>query len=274
MRTNKREDKVIEQFCERLSEIELQTVQVVERPDRDYPGLGGCDAVIERGNRRFALEHTSISSFLNQRKDDARFNKVVVPLEQAIPQAFPDSWVEIAVPVGAVPTGTNWSKMTENLRDGCISAIAQMQFGETGRKFEFEDFPFPVWISRYQTCRSACHVMRFVSSKLKAQLENDMSRAVCKKRKQLAPYKKKGMSTLLILDSDDISLVNHYSLAEAFSKAAEGNKSDGLDEVFLAESDRDPIWFFPVKLYDRLYPNLPEFRQFFEAQYFLTYGEE
>jgi hypothetical protein len=34
----------------------------VERPDREWPGQGGCDAVLNRGGARQALEHTTLDS--------------------------------------------------------------------------------------------------------------------------------------------------------------------------------------------------------------------
>lgn len=50
---------------------------------------------------------------MGQRQDDARFLRVVVPLEELIRRTFADSRVAIVVPTHAVPTGTRWN---HNLR--------------------------------------------------------------------------------------------------------------------------------------------------------------
>ncbi len=269
-----RQERTIEQFCARLSAIEGQQVRIVERPDRDNPGQGGCDAIIDRGGCRFALEHTTVDSVVNQRADDARFNQVVVPLEEAIRRAHPDSWVEIIVPVHAIPTGTDWSQIAGAIRAGCIQAIAQMPFGEEYREFALDGVPFPVWICRREDRHNpVCYVMRQAPRDLHTHLENNMARAIREKRDQLAFYRTQGLPTLLLLDSDEIALANRDSLAGAFRRAADREPPEEFDEVFLAVTWRVPIWIYPVKLYSRLYPDLPEFRRYFEEQCTLTYGE-
>src|SRR6266571_7571979 len=117
MTSRDREDRTIRQFCERLAAIEAREVRIVERPDLNEPGKGGCDAIIERGGQRFALEHTTIDSYSDQRADNHRFRTVVVPLEDAIQHAYPDSWIEIHVPADAVPTGSDWHSLAEALKD-------------------------------------------------------------------------------------------------------------------------------------------------------------
>ena len=160
-----REDRTISQFCTRLSLVERQEVLVVSRPDRENPGQGGCDAIINRGGRRFALEHTTVDAITGQRTDDARFREVVVPLEESIRAAYPDSWTEITVPAQAVPSGVNWGEIGGALREGCIRAIAQMPFDGRWHQFEFQGVPFPVFISRRKDPQDpACYVMRRIGA--------------------------------------------------------------------------------------------------------------
>ncbi len=269
-----RQERTIEQFCAGLSAIEGQEVRIVKRPDRDNRGQGGCDAIIDRGGRPCAIEHTTIDVIVDQRADDARFRQVVVPLEEAIGSAYPDSWIGICVPIHAVPTGTDWSGMRDALIDGCVHAICDMAFGKEHRKFEFEGVPFPVWITRRKSPRQpGCYVMRLAPRDLETHMVNNMARAIREKSEQIAPYRRQGFVTILLLDSDEFVLTNEDSLAQAFRTAADRESPEGFDEVYIAMTWQNPIWIYPVKLHVRLYPNLPEFRQFFEAQYILTYGE-
>jgi len=275
MTSREREDRAIRHFCERLAAIEEWGVNAVERPDREKPGHGGCDAIIERGDRRFALEHTTIDSYSAQRADNHRFRTVVVPLEDAIRKAYPDSWIEICVPAGAVPTGTDWPRLAETLKEGCTEKIAQMPFGDQSYEFQLAGVPFPVLISRERRPQDpGCFVMRHAPGNLKAQLLDNIARAIRKKRDQLAPYRLQGLPTILLLDSDETALINRHFLTEAFVTAANRETVDGLDEVFIAETRRDPVWFYPVKLHSRIYPELPEFQWFCHQQYTLTYGDE
>lgn len=269
-----REDRTIDQFCSRLSLIERQEVVVVSRPDRENPGRGGCDAIINRGGPRFALEHTTVDTITGQRADDARFRQVVVPLEIAIRTAHPDSWTQITVPAHAIPSAVSWGAITDALREGCIRAIAQMPFDGRWRQFEFQGVPFPVLISRRKDPKDpACYVMRVPPGSLESHLENNMAQAIREKRGQLGSYRRQGLSTILLLDSDEFVLTNRDSLAEAFRRAAARETPDEFDEVFLAVTYQNPIWIYPLKLHDRLYPDLPEFERYSDIQYTLTYGD-
>ena len=270
----RREDKTIEQFCARLAEIEQQKVEVIERPDRDNPEKGGCDAIIDRGGQRMALEHRTIDSYYGQRADTARFKQVIAPLEQSIRFCYPELWIEIAVPANAIPTGTNWEELAGTLCGYCKKAISKLPTDGRLHKVTFQDIPFPLWISKDEGRYSrGCYVARVSPENLNAHLEDNIACALREKCKQLAVYRAQGLPTLLLLDSDDIALVNHHSLAEAFRRASGRETTNELDEVFIAEASRDPIWFFPVKINNRIYPDLPEFNYFFEEQYFLSYGE-
>jgi hypothetical protein len=269
-----REDRTIEQFCTRLAAIEGRQVHIIARPDRDNPGQGGCDAILDRGGQIFALEHTTIDCIVGQREDSARFRHVVVPLEEAIRSAYPDSWIEICVPSHAVPTGTDWSKVRDALLHGCVRAICDMTFGEFRREFQFEGVPFRVWITRRRSPRDpGCYVMRTAPGDLEAHMVDNMTSVIREKSEQLAPYRRDNLATILLLDSDEFVLTDRDSLAQAFRTAAERETPEEFDEVFIAQTFLNPIWVYPVKLNDRLYPHLPEFRRFFEAQYVLTYGE-
>lgn len=272
-----REDKTIEQFCGQLSKIEQQEVRVVARPDRDNPGQGGCDAIIKRGKQLFAVEHTTIDSFKGQRADDARFNQMVVPLEKEILSLYPDSHIEISIPINAFSVGTNWPELTKIFKNRCFETIAKMPFSERLIKFTFNDLPFSVWISRLKDYHNpVCYVARIPpgAEELSIDLECNICHAIRKKREQLKPYKERRLSTLLLLDSDDVAFFNKDSFADVFCKAAAREDTEGIDEVFIVEADRNPIWSYPVKLYDRMYPYLPEFGQFFVLQYKINIGQK
>lgn len=272
--TMSREDKTIEQFCTRLAAIEGRQIHIIARPDRDNPGQGGCDAILDRGGQIFALEHTTIDCIVGQREDSARFRQVVVPLEEAIRSAYPDSWIKICVPSHAVPTGTDWGEMRDALLRGCVRAIGDMPFGESRREFRFEGVPFRVWITKRRSPRDpGCYVMRTAPGNLETHMVENMTSVIREKGKQLASYRLDGLATILLLDSDEFALTDRDALAQAFRAAAERETPEEFDEVFMAQTFLDPIWIYPVKLNDRLYPDLPEFENFFDAQFSLTYGE-
>ncbi len=275
-----REDRAIEAWCIVVGRIEHTAVDIVEHPDRERAGRGGCDAIVDRGGVRQAVEHTTLDSYQRRREDDDRFRRVVLPVAAVIEQTFPDSWVEMEVPVHAIPAGENWANLRDRLSASCVEAITGMQIAEyhdlTRTRFDWPDIPFPVWISRQPVAGNSpkCIVFRQVPADLHDQRAADIARALAEKAAQLRPYHDAGTHTVLLLDVDDVSLSNREVVADAFAHAfSTWEGRDAVDEVYLVDSGRRPAWVYPLKLGGRSYPDLPQFREFFSEQYHTNYGE-
>lgn len=270
-----REDTTITDFCERLAVLETQVVRVVGRPDKDNPGQPGCDAIILRDSEKWALEHTTIDSFRNQREDDVKFEQVVVPLEKNIPKVFPDSYFNISIPVHVIPKGVDWNELAIKLEAGCIETIRNTPIRPDGimRSYNLTYIPFSVRISREPSHRSPqCHVMRVCPPHQKEELVQNMISTLKKKDAQLQPYKERGLPTILLIESDDPSLVNADSLADALSQAMAQYFPAHIDQIYIAEADRNPMWYYPVKLVTAVHPHIPEYEQYWHKQYRLHYG--
>ena len=270
--TEAREDRIIDEFCEAVGHIEGIELKVVGRPDRDNPGAGGCDALVSRQGTTCAVEHTTFDAFPDQRSDSHRFRIVVSPLENSISTAFPDSFIRVAVPVQAVPTGLSWPELRDRLHERCAEAIEQMEavppWEDRYEVLEFGDVPFPVYISRQHWPEDpGCLVMRSTPDDQKAALQDCIRTAVVAKRGQLRSYHESGNPTILILASDERALINDVVVAEAFVTALADEGLPEIDDVFYAESKRRPAWFYPLKVGPRMYPDLPECEQYRSAQF-------
>ncbi len=246
---SKREDTAIDEFCE------TQGFKIVARPDRDNPGQGGCDAIVQRNGQDFALEHTTINTFADHRLDDARFLKVVASLEKNISAKCLGKLINISVPIGAVQPGIDWQSLSQALETGCIEKISSLPPDEN-HTIELSNVPFPVTILHTDDSkRSACYVAR---RSAEVRPEDDMRRAIKEKTTQLAPYKRDGLPTILLIDSDDIALVNAHSLANAFLLASNQEDTAGLDQVFIARTGSTPFHIYPVKRGANIYPQTPD----------------
>lgn len=266
-----REDRTITEFCDRMSILEGHLVKVIERPDRVHHGKGGCDAIILRGDREEALEHTTVDSYKGQREDDARFTRVVVPIEESIRKAFPDSYIWVSVPVHVIPNGMT----SKQLEIACIEIIKKVPADGQMKVYTSPNIPFSIRIRNVPSPQNPdCHVMRLTPQKQKAELLENMISLLIKKNKQLKPYKEKGLPTILLLDSDDPSLVSADSLAESLAQAVLQYDPTYIDQIYIVEADRNPIWYLPVKLGERVYPNLPEYKECWRRQYDLIYKVE
>ena len=276
-----REDRAIDGWCTVLGRIEKSTITVVEHPDREKPGQDGCDAIVDRKNTRHAVEHTSLDTYQRRREDDDRFRKVVLPIAAAIESTFPDSWVELEVPVHAIPTGEDWKQLRDRLLARCLEAVGSMAIASyhdlTRTRFDWPgEIPFPVWISRQPVGGDApkCISFRQLPADLHDQRADDVRRALDDKAARLQSYQQAGTPTVLLLDMDDVALSNRDVVADAFARAAATwEQRDVVNEVYLVDSGRRPVWIYPLKLGDRLYPDLPEFRDFFSEQFHVNYKE-
>jgi hypothetical protein len=117
-------------------------------------------------------------------------------------------------------------------------------------------------------------IFRQAPADLHEQRAEDVRRALDGKAARLQRYQEAGTPTVLLLDVDDNVLSNRDVVADAFARAAATwERGDMVHEVYLVDSGRRPVWVYPLKLGDRLYPDLPEFREFFSEQFHVNYKE-
>lgn len=266
----KREDEVLTAFCRALAIIDGEPATIIDRPDRRLPGAGGCEAILERRGRQWAVEHTTFDSFPGQRLDDARLRAVLDPAMQSIAAAFPGWRITVGVPIGAVPTGVPWPSVTTAFADGVIESLQSLPETRLNalldlpglfsvRVFRRRPHPFP-----------GCFLVRGLSEDDLGTRGQVIVRALEKKREQLRPYVEQGLPAALLLDNDDIGSMEPHSAAEDFRRVAVAANLSGVDEMYLVDSTMRPPWFFPLKLGERIHP-LPEFEDFFKKQYLLAY---
>jgi hypothetical protein len=262
-----REDYIIHGLCRFLSLVEGRKVIIVRKPDREEGG--GCDAIIEKSGKQQAVEHTRLESFKGQRADDAVFNKVIVPLETdgEIPRKFPDSYVEIVVPVRAVPKGLSRNKLRRRLAEGVIKHIASAPVDGKLRSVQVEGVSFHLGISRSKVSQNPrCIVMRSVPDDMARELEEVLSETLKQKDLQLVSYARDGYEPALVIDNDDVALLNRHSVGDAYQRAVSREPLKHIKDVFVADTGHGEMWFYPLRLAGVNYPDLPEFDEFVEMQ--------
>ncbi len=262
-----REDFIIEGLCKFLSQLEHAPVRVIARPDREQSG--GCDAILDRAGKKQAVDHTRLDAFLGQMADDAIFNEVVVPLETGgqIAKAFPNSYVGISVPVGAVPKGARRTALRAQLLNGCLERISRVSQDGKPRSVEIAGIPFPITITHHKVSGNPrCVVSRIPPSNVAAELEDVLVNTLTAKNLQLVSYARDDYSPLVVIDNNDVMLHDRHSVAEAFRKAAARVSCSYICEVYVADTGHGAMWFYPLRVRGRDFPDLPEFEQYFQMQ--------
>lgn len=263
-----RERRVIEGFCCRLIQIENKEVRVLRWPDSEEPGQGRCDAIVSRGGIECVVEHTTVQSFKNQRRDEAKgtlFFDLIVPV---VEKQCAGWWVEVTLPDAAIRAKAD--------RVGLAGAIARAVVAEVhnasdkrsaqncwvpGLSEQIEVSCDPV------TSGHRCILKRRILHERMKELECVLERLIPKKNEQLMRCGQGGLSTVLLLDFDDYQSLSEDILAEAYSNVRRKGLPVDIDEIYLAKSYLDPIWIRPLKLRERSYPQMEEYTRFFEIQF-------
>lgn len=105
------QDTVIDAFVAHLRTNGYPTLQINNRPDKKNSKTPDIDAIA----RPFAIEHTSIDTVANQRRDSKRFLRVVDGLRNEFDNSVPCR-LNITILYEGVQTGQNWKEIKHAFR--------------------------------------------------------------------------------------------------------------------------------------------------------------
>lgn len=283
----KKEDWAIEVFYEQLSKIDGEQVFIDSRPDaRGNGGAGLPDFIVYRKGVAYTVEHTSINSYEKQDYYNRLWSMYIKPLqiEKKVTSEYPNKWIDIRLPVNAFNSERTAKKYNfDNFLAKLLSYV-----GETIAKapktynlgpsfvYDFKKPDFQVHISvgdGYNGC-FLIGIAPTSSEQVRSYLNGGIAHSISRKQPKLKRAKEKGENTILLLDSDDTSFVNINILADAFADAIGKIRDilDGIDEVYILHQGGSGL-LAPVKLGERIYPNLPEFKEYIFKELGLSLNE-
>lgn len=214
-------------FVEYLGAEKIPGLRVDRWPDIENRTGRDIDAIA--GN--LAIEHTSIDSVDDQRRNSDWFMKAVGSLEDEFP-SFPCR-LNITLKYEAVTIGQDWTAIRRamkqwieitsvHLRDGAhlVSSIPGVPFEITVRKSN----------SRAPGVFFARTVPDEANLSCRARVQID------RKAAKLDPYKAKGFVTLLLLENDDVALMNECVMLRAIGYAYPEGLTNSIDELWYADS--------------------------------------
>ncbi len=224
------EDKVIESFVRYLADKLYLGLQISEWPDKRPGSRGEIDAVAEGTSNRVAIEHTSIDFLPHQRRDDARFVKVVAPLEEEF-RTRPELSACISIPFGAVPSGVNWDAVREALQKWISREVPSLHNGTT--EHTIAGVPFPIRVSKPSSISQLWFAREATDDPNFADRLRDL---VNEKAKKLAMYKENGYLTILLIENADIALMNRATMITAIETICRENAPTAIDKVWHADT--------------------------------------
>ena len=158
----------------------------------------------------FAIEHTSIETLPNQRRDSSWFDRVVGDLEPEFKDEL-DYRIKISIPYEGIKTGQNWKDIERSLREWIRSRSPELPDGLSLIE-RIDGIPFTLWVFKSSTGRPGLIFSRTAphDNTLPYRLRNQLNR----KAEKLAPYKEKGYTTILLFESNDIALMDEILMLE------------------------------------------------------------
>jgi hypothetical protein len=246
----KKEKTVIEVLRRHVCQISAEDVrhesypEEIGVPNSERP----CDATWQGRHERYAVEHTSIDSFHGQRHDDDRFRKLMGKLEKEWSD-HPDDWLEIVIDVAAIPNRVNWSDLVHQIKGWLIQNVPSLPC-DCLSPVRIPGVPFEISISRQRLPRQGrvC-VLRRSSADLSEQRAAIIRGALDKKIGVLRQYKKKGHSTVLLIESSDFVLSSRDTIFKALREAYR-TKTDStvFDQIYIAMTGTSPWCIVPFKV--------------------------
>lgn len=218
--------KVIALFVKYLADQGNPGIEVDAWPDKERPSE--IDAIAGP----FAIEHTSVDTISNQRRDGAWFERVVKPLEDEFRCKLPFRLV-LTFPYEGIQTGQDWARITTELRNWILDEAPKLPIGSHTIK-NVPKIPFEFYAEKRSSSRTGLFFGRFAPND--GTLPDRLREQLDRKVKKLSPYKGKNKTTILLVESDDIALMNDGIMWDGLRSAYPDGLPQGLDQIWFADT--------------------------------------
>jgi len=180
-----------------------------------------------------AIEHTSIDTIDNQRRDSARFMQVVGDLELELKSKFP-YYVRLIIPYEGIKKGQDWLKIKETFRNWLLENTDKLPESVVHMFENIQDIPFKFWVKKDKNRHHGLYLAR--TSPTDDSLPDRIKELFDRKAEKLHNYKNKSYTTILLVESDDIALMNEVYLITSICKAYKGKLPNCIDQIWYADT--------------------------------------
>ncbi len=220
--------EIIQQFVNHLANHYNSSLQIDSWPDEERGTSKEIDAIAGH----FAIEHTSIDTIPNQRRDAAWFLQAVGSLEEEFFGKLPFRLMVI-LPYEGIQTGQDWSLIRAALR----SWIQDEAFDLLEGSHIIRDVPGVPF--KFQVQKRASRQPRLLFARTAPEDESlykRLRKQLGRKAEKLLPYKKQGRTTILLIESDDIALMDEARMWDGIKLAYSDGLPAGVDQIWFADT--------------------------------------
>ncbi len=219
---------VVDAFVVHLRDHGHPALQLERRPDEENRGSSDIDAIAGP----FAIEHTSIDTLPNQRRDSDWFMRATGKLEQELPST-PPFRLSITLEYNAVGIGQNWVAVRAALRSWVSNKAPSLPEGRSLVE-NAPGIPFRLHVVKSSERRPGVFFARFQPDD--DTLPARVKAAFDRKAEKLARYQKPGVTTILLVENDDMALMNEWKMLKAIQTAFPMGPPPGVDQVWYADT--------------------------------------
>lgn len=219
---------VVDAFVAHLAANGYPGLKVDRRPDDENRDSSDIDAVAGG----FAIEHTSTDTLPNQRRDSDWFMRAAGGLEGEL-ERKPPFRLSITLEYDAVGMGQDWPAIRAALKRWVANEAPRLPDGSSVVE-SAPGIPFRLHVMKSSERRPGVFFARFQpdDDTLPARVRAAFERKAAK----LAKYKTPGVTTILLVENDDIALMNEGKMIQAIRAAFPSGTPAGVDQVWYADT--------------------------------------
>ncbi len=226
--------KLVDAFVAHLRDRGHPGLHVERRPDEDNRESSDIDATAGP----FAIEHTSIDTLPNQRRDADWFTRVAGKLKEELGVLLPFR-LNITLKYDAVRIGQDWAAVRSALKSWITNEAPRLSDGRSVIE-NAPGIPFRLHVVKSCDRRPGAFFARFQPDDDTLPLRVKV--AFDRKAEKLAKYQAPGVTTILLVENDDIALMNDGMMLDAIQTAFPAGPPPGVDQVWYADTsiESDP----------------------------------
>ena len=220
--------ELISLFVGYLAQNGRPGIKVTACPDEKNRRSPDIDAIAGP----YAIEHSSVDTVPNQRRNSAWFVQVVKPLEDEFDSNLPFR-LTLTFPFEAIQSGQDWSEITDSLRVWLLNEAPQLTTGMHNVR-GVTVIPFEIHVTKKESNRNGLFFGRFAPND--QTFPDRLREKLAQKTDKLSRYKNKCKSTILLVESDDIALMNDGIMWDGLRSAYPDGMPQGVDEIWFADT--------------------------------------
>jgi hypothetical protein len=220
--------EVVAAFVAHLAANSHPGLRVDRRPDDDNRRSSDIDAIAGP----FAIEHTSIDTLPNQRRDSDWFMQAAGGLQNELDHK-PPLHLSVTLEYDAVGKGQNWPAMRAALKSWVTKEAPQLADGRSVVE-NLPGIPFRLHVVKASDRWPGVFFARYEPED--DTLSERVKVAFDRKAAKLARYQAPGIETVLLVENDDIALMNECKMIDAIRAAFPAGLPAGIDRVWYADT--------------------------------------